>query len=120
MEELTDDAVDSLDEIDGVDPELFAFIQESLFVVLYSSSKSLEFFYLFNVMGKAIADMDQFMKVAPHKMSITISLSLSLLSIFDKIIEKLMHKGYIISSWSITSCIKISLALGKTTPQCLH
>ena len=45
---------------------------------------------------------------------------ISLLSIFDKIIEKLMHKRLYNSFWSITSCIKISLSSGKTTPQCLH
>ena len=53
------DGVDSLDEIDGVEPEMFTFIEDSTFVAMYSSSKSLELFYLFNVVGKDIADTDK-------------------------------------------------------------
>ena len=52
------DEVDYLDETDNTESEMFAFIEEDSFIGVYSSSKSLELFYILKVIEKAIAEDD--------------------------------------------------------------
>ena len=58
MAKEVQDEVDYLDETDNTESEMFTFIEEDSFIGVYSSSKSLELFYILKVIEKAIAEDD--------------------------------------------------------------
>ena len=58
VNEVSDNELDLLDETEDNDPAMYTFVEENSYVALYSSSKSLELFYLLKVIGKSVATED--------------------------------------------------------------
>ena len=57
-EDVIDEDLDSLDETDDMDPEMYTSIEKGSYIALYSSCKSFELFYTLKLLKKAVAEQD--------------------------------------------------------------